>query len=603
MAINEKLLTLEGMAEVVESGYKAYEQLSNLSAKENEKELINQTINKLKSYYNSIKKTERKILRAFGIETSDIETGKQELQKKFLDFYQSSGLTSFSGEELRERVLNYYRAIMEKKDRELSAFLNGPFLNRIIQETGEDLSNEENIRNIILKVFTQFNGDVKTNTGGTRVIYSYNKKSNKGFINIQDLSLNRKNIANLIKETGKFKINEKDIVVENKQNNEYQITSEIIIDYGASGYTTLSEEEFNKLDMSEKKKMRDILQQEISKIFKGNSESIEEYKFFLSELITIENLKNFLAGKNVNNVTGILGEISAYIALKKLISNQYKDQIRWIANEEKDNKKLSIDFIINKLNIGIQIKNTSLNLDNLKENENKIKGLKIDFADADINTIFERLQSMGLNIDIETIKDVYTSSSFNIPYTYETIKGGRTIYKKADLSRNPYNTKSKNPNTINFIKYKNHGFNSFVGTYEAEKALIEKINIFFASFAPQFLFMGIKNTNYKNTLINLTNEVEKISNGNNLYLIAGHPVFASTILQRIINDLEESEKLLHFQLEASLGKTAKDFFEDKKERVTTIVDYKNSNFSDEQKITFLRNTGVKFTGSFIFDNF
>ena len=115
--------------------------------------------------------------------------------------------------------------------------------------------------------------------------------------------------------------------------------------------------------------------------------------------------------------------------------------------------------------------------------------------------------------------------------------------------------------------------------------------------------MGIKDTNYKNTLINLTNEVERISNGNNLYLIAGHPVFASTILQRIINDLEESEKLLHFQLEASLGKTAKDFFEDKKERVTTIVDYKNSNFSDEQKITFLRNTGVKFTGSFIFDNF
>jgi hypothetical protein len=42
--------------------------------------------------------------------------------------------------------------------------------------------------------------------------------------------------------------------------------------------------------------------------------------------------------------------------------------------------------------------------------------------------------------------------------------------------------------------------------------------------------MGIKDRNYKNTLINLTNEVERISNGNNLYLIAGHPVFASTIL-------------------------------------------------------------------------
>jgi hypothetical protein len=91
---------------------------------------------------------------------------------------------------------------------------------------------------------------------------------------------------------------------------------------------------------------------------------------------------------------------------------------------------------------------------------------------------------MGLNIDIETIKDVYTSSSFNIPYTYETIKGGRTIYKKADLSRNPYSTKSEKEKTINFINIKNQNFNNFISIAEAEKTLIEKINIFFASFAP-----------------------------------------------------------------------------------------------------------------------
>ena len=104
-----------------------------------------------------------------------------------------------------------------------------------------------------------------------------------------------------------------------------------------------------------------------------------------------KNVENFLVGDNVSDITGILGEFRAAVALTLLLPNvDLNSIIEWVAKEKVDNtKQLSADFLLRTatgLNIGIQVKNSAQDLDNLT------KQYEIHFVDASINNIFDKLE-------------------------------------------------------------------------------------------------------------------------------------------------------------------------------------------------------------------
>lgn len=627
MAIDERLLTLQGMREVVEEGEINYTELASIGASGQLDNLLDQTIDKLKEYIKRLEKTEDYIFQIFGISGENREANIQILNTKFQEFFNSSGLGEMVGPKLYNDIVKQYTINREAGSEEFYSFLENNLSNVIMKNvydktvTGrgfKEISNNAKLK--ISKKLLEILSSVSQNSNSGIKIKVSGSKMNEGRlfdgekILYEELTKNRiELLKELEREYRKYKQGKRsnkfteeidfkdfDIDIEHGTSQE-QDNSTYNFKYNVNYYEATQGKKGSEATQEDIERLRKILKEQIPKYFQGKY-SVTSYRVL--EDMLIQDPYAFFAGKSETKITGIIGEFCAAAALNSLIpTTSINNVIQWVATSANKGKDLSTDFIIkfsDQNAIGIQVKNTTKDTEKLED------GLEISFVDANIDTVFQRLKTVYPSINFDIFTSLFSSQAFNVPYTYYVRKGGKTEYKKIELTPNPYKTVSKNKRTVRYIEYKNENFNEYIDVYEREKRLIEKINIFFASFAPEFLFMGV-DEKFQNSLINLDEATKQIISGNNLYLIAQKPILASSILKDILEELNQIRdgtmgKLNKFNIQAQLNKTGGDFFKGGKKDYATIVEYKQneSGHTQEELKGYLKNSSIRLTSSYKF---
>lgn len=250
----------------------------------------------------------------------------------------------------------------------------------------------------------------------------------------------------------------------------------------------------------------------------------------------------FFIGNASTKLTGVLGEINAMIALSHLLGDKFDDKIlHWVGSNMSGGKQPSIDIAladIGGFSYGIQVKNTAIDLKTDLSHY-------ISFADKSIDSI---LESLDIPSGGEAIKNVYISDVFNVPYKRE---GRRYVQVGYDT---PF--VHTDPTAIKF-----HLYTIIDQTIDN---IVNKINLYLARFASDFLYVGFENngSGFKSALAALDAEVSLA--GNFVYIVGQDVFFASELLEELQQQLEvlqELQKLNEqtgFKLEAYFGDLKED---------------------------------------------
>lgn len=127
----------------------------------------------------------------------------------------------------------------------------------------------------------------------------------------------------------------------------------------------------------------------------------------------------FYVGKNEKEITGILGEIQAIYFLCKLTNSVPGEVVKWKGGiiDRSKGKKPHQDIVLE--NLGIQVKNTTKELE-------KLIDININFWDLNIHEFLKRLKLS------ESVKEMFLNYfgtyQFNVPY----VKKENGSYQKAD---------------------------------------------------------------------------------------------------------------------------------------------------------------------------
>lgn len=524
--------------------------------------IIEKVQENLKNYIDQAKANEQKILDIFGFKSLE------EMQSKFLNYSQFTGLEKLTGPYLYSTVLRQYEVNYSANDADFYNWVQNIFVPRYVKEIeGKIFSPQE-----LQKYAQAMIGSLMEGSGGSiRNTGNFDFLTINGKIDFSKLTENR--IARLEeeykKETGKIPPSKAEMELEwSSDQSGFNIKGTINY-FGITKGLKKSDKAVKDLENDPNKitQLKEILVSEIQNVLSESGTNIS--KTIIDKVLgkNASDLKEFFVGGNVNKITGLLGEFSAAVMIAHFLPNFNitEDMIEWTANRtlEGTNKELSVDFIVNLTNnfsIGVQVKNTTQDLTDL-QNSNSF--FKIDFADADINTIFGRLQEKYPELErySDTIKDIYISSSFNVPYTVKSVNG-QDIYIEGEGGNKLSN------------------YDTFIGVKGEIQNLKNKIDLFFQTLSPDLLFMSV-NEDFTNSLAILDEKAAKVVQGNNLYIIGNKPIFVSTILESIYNDLklidrmiiEVTQRKINFQ---NIDKEDRGLF-DKKETLAdgNIVSYKN----------------------------
>ena len=208
----------------------------------------------------------------------------------------------------------------------------------------------------------------------------------------------------------------------------------------------------------------------------------------------------FFIGKAPTEVTGLLGEIAAYAALKKAFGPKVK--LRWAAQALEGGKQLSIDIVLNEM-FGVQVKNTTKDLDKINYAEKAIAKLGITFVDKSAYDVIYQLT------DSEALSKAYESSYFNISYTI-------------DHDNEPHVIAGSSP---------------VFDTIASDLVdLREDVKVFLYRFSPEMVYMA-NNGDVFAQLATLDNSLQQLG-GNLVYIVGNQPVFASEMLLRIRKQID-----------------------------------------------------------------
>lgn len=200
----------------------------------------------------------------------------------------------------------------------------------------------------------------------------------------------------------------------------------------------------------------------------------------------------FFVGKNVNQITGLIGEIMAMVLFYDLI-HEYPS-IEWAAQHTGlSGTQASADIIIDA-GYGIQVKNSTTDFGMI---ENTAQELTIGFS----NVSFDRLGDM-LHFNSEAIEDLYDTQLYNISYTWGNGSG-------------------------TFTEGSNKHFDS---TDNYIDTLIKQFELLMSMYSSSLLYMD----DARNKGLN----VYSGDIGNVLYMVNLVPYLASDMLQKIINAIE-----------------------------------------------------------------
>ena len=218
----------------------------------------------------------------------------------------------------------------------------------------------------------------------------------------------------------------------------------------------------------------------------------------------------FFVGKNINDITGILGEIQGIYYLAKFLGDDFSTALEWRGGLHigQDGKKPHQDILLGKF--GIQVKNTS------KED---IFGSDIEFANAGIETILNKINISSEAKDL--FYNYYATLSFNVEYHRDREKVAGAQY-------------------IAGIRMTDKGADHFVQLHSQLEGYDNDINQLLSLFAAALMYIDVYDES-----VNF--------DANVLYLLGGAAFqTASNILSTILRELEAQER--SFNIRASLKK-------------------------------------------------
>lgn len=540
MAISN-LTTVDGLRQSAETGQQIMDALFQaLQQATGTSQNVDSIIFRLKSYIEALKDEEMNLLDKFNISCSNVEEGQRQLQKKFADFYSASGLINFTGAELEQLILDDYRTGVLTRNAELSRYVKEvikPQMLEIAAEVGGETLRETvaaELNGVINNMIVEVRESGATTKFG-RKVSSQKPVTEAGKILVSRLTdAQRERIEFLMKRNKQLEPFVP--VISSKVHNN---VVELNVNFNWYDITGGNKESYAKqLDPKElNKKNEQISSLIISKVNAHYSDLVRSY---LNRMLSANPYMYFVGG-NVNQITGLLGEMSALIAISELLGDRYKNKIiQWVAQNKVNAKELSIDILLKNI-AGIQVKNTAKDID-------KVPELRIDFAQGDANEIFNKLEK-EYGIDFSQMEEIFESEAFNVP---SAKKGRKSI--RVDIG-------------FGF----GHGaepddWGEFVEAYNLMQTVIGQAQDFMTAFAPDFLYMS-GGTDFQNQLANLDGFLAGGINGvgitraNTLYIVAGIPIFASSMLSDLINNLSQLQELQNksrtFSIQSSLSTVVK----------------------------------------------
>lgn len=259
----------------------------------------------------------------------------------------------------------------------------------------------------------------------------------------------------------------------------------------------LSMEEINEIN----RKIKDLILSKVSD------------QYLIGQIITYiltQDPYAFFVGKNINDITGILGEIQGIYYLAKFLGDDFSTALKWRGGLHigQDGKKPHQDILLGKF--GIQVKNTS------KED---LFGSDISFANAGIETILNKLNISSEAKDL--FYNYYATLSFNVEYHRDRRKNVGAQY-------------------VSGIRMTDKGADHFVQLHSQLEKYENDINQLLSLFASTLMYIDIYNRNYN-------------MDANVLYLLGGTAFqTASNILSTILKELELQER--SFNIRANFKK-------------------------------------------------
>ena len=216
----------------------------------------------------------------------------------------------------------------------------------------------------------------------------------------------------------------------------------------------------------------------------------------------------FFVGKNLNDITGILGEIQGLYYLSKFLGGNLPAALQWRGGtySGKEGKKPHQDILLEDL--GIQVKNTS---------KEEFFGEDINFANANINTILDQAGVFAPEAR-NLFLNFYGTLGFNVEYHRDRRKQSGAQYLPG-------------------IRMTDKGAEHFVRLHSQLQSYESAIEGLLSIFAATLMYMDF----YKNS---------SNIDANTLYLLGGTAFqTAANILSTILKEIEEQER--SFRIKAS----------------------------------------------------
>ena len=479
-------------------------------------------INDVKHQIEILKQKEKKIFKILKVKDIQELNSRMEEYKKAVINLSGAGLNQAFIAVLKEKNQQEYEAFNEAV---MSIINEDLFKNKVIDRL------EEEGKNIILEAL-----NLGLNRKGNTKFRAHKGITNQGIFPASFTEEQKKRWKKLFKEKKYFnnqKVQKYLQITATSNQNQMQATftwSTITEDLTPTeAKERLTENEINEINL----KIKTLILSKINNDVELISKIID---YILSKDKTI-----FFVGKNINDITGILGEIQGLYYLSKFLGGNLSDAISWVGGLHiaKNSKKPHRDILLK--NFGIQVKNTT---------EEAIS--RVDFASSDINTFLDKI---GLAPETKNIfLNFYGTVAFNVEYHVDRRK------KQGYQYISGLNLKAKNAKEFSNLREKLLSFES-------------DINTLLSLFGATYMYLDIA-------------EKGKNIDANSLFLLGGVAFqTASQILSDILEDLDTNKSRFRVNMNLKESKN--------------IIDALNSGSRSSNYSDILIND-IKLTSSFLF---
>lgn len=416
---------------------------------------IKDKINELVSIRNDVIDREQEFYGLFNGNIKDINALNNYIQKEIGDLLIFNNNTILDRLKLTDQNMDF-SAFLEKLTPIVETSLAYVLKNKNL---ATDAEVEAAMRDVVISIFNK-NLEANNSKGGSKVVYKFIKSSSKG------KSLGRV-LANFVVKNGKLDLKDKlDQYVSSATKSRLKNILNLQGNIKTNGESGVTVQVYNKLaqenrqsfatwgntqglTQKEKETMRDsLLQQLLSYLSSAKSKEAFKKAFYKIPLDSW-----FVNTKTA--VAGILGEVQLGAILEVIFKNPNVIQVGDLRNEAYQNRKVSIDTILNSC--GFQVKNYNLYADilNLKSD---MKYFTINESGS-IQKIAKRLDLDGVITD--TLNHFFAIDSFNVQYD-EKFSG---IRQRIDTTKEQYGNFLGGLGANKFLKFSQEIKGSIGETY------------------------------------------------------------------------------------------------------------------------------------------